>query len=87
MAFIKVENIVINTHYIAAVKLKSQTCSGENCTSILMATPKIPLLQVEESFPNAYHYEWLDFTGRTAEVLQDYFSSFNNVLDLMPQYQ
>lgn len=85
MAFIKVENIVINTNYIAAVKLESQTYSGERCVSILMATPKFPLFQLEETFPNPYHYEWLDFTGREANALRDYFSSFNNVIDLLPQ--
>ena len=87
MVFIKVENIVINTNYIAAVKLESQTCSGEKCVSILMATPKFPLLQVEATYPNVYNYEWLDFTGREAIVLQDYFSSFNNVIYLLPQHQ
>ena len=87
MVFIKVENIVININYIAAVKLESQTCSGERCVSILMATPKFPLLQVEATYPNVYNYEWLDFTGREAIVLQDYFSSFNNVIDLLPQHQ
>ncbi len=87
MAFIKVENIVINTNYIAAIKLESQTYSGERSISILMATPKFPLLQVEATFPEPYHYEWLDFTGRAAKVLRDYFSSFNNVIDLLPQHQ
>ena len=87
MGFIKVENIVININYIAAVKLESENCSGERCVSILMATPKFPLVQVEVSFPNPYYYEWIDFTGREAMVLRDYFSSFNNVIDLLPQYQ
>lgn len=83
MTFLKVENIVINTRYIAAVKLESQTCSGERSVSILLATPKFPLLQLEGTLPVPYHYEWLDFTGREAQVLQDYFSSFNNVIDLL----
>ena len=87
MAFIKVENIVLNTNYIAAVKLESQTCSGEKCVSILMATPKFPMLHMEAAFPNPYHYEWMDFTDQEAIVLQDYFSSFNNVIDLLPQHQ
>ncbi|MBV9386199.1 MAG: hypothetical protein JOZ78_07200 [Chroococcidiopsidaceae cyanobacterium CP_BM_ER_R8_30] len=85
MAFIKVENIVINTNYIAAVKLENLTVSGEESVSILLATPKFPLLQLESAFPSPYHYEWLDFTGSQANVLRDYFSSFNNVVDLMPQ--
>ncbi len=87
MAFIKVENIVINTNYIAAVKLDNETFSGEKSVSILLATPKFPLLQLEAAFPTPYHYEWLDFTGREAKVLRDYFSSFNNVIDLLPQQQ
>jgi len=87
MAFIKIENIVINTNYIAAVRLESQTCSGEKSVSILLATPKFPLLQLEATYPIPYHYEWLDFTGREAMALQDYFSSFNNVLDLLPQHK
>lgn len=86
MAFIKIQNIVINTNYIAAIKLESQTCSGEKCVSILLATPKVPLLH-EAAFPNFYNYEWLDFTCREAMALKDYFSSFNNVNDLLPQYQ
>ncbi|MBV8885835.1 MAG: hypothetical protein JO235_17820 [Chroococcidiopsidaceae cyanobacterium CP_BM_RX_35] len=85
MAFIKVENIVINTNYIAAVKLENRTVSGEESVSILLATPKFPLLQLESAFPSPYNYEWLDFTGSQANVLRDYFSSFNNVVDLMPQ--
>lgn len=92
MAFIKVENIVINTNYIAAVQLQcdtcpgetSDTCPGETSISILMAIPKFPLLELESVFPNPYSYEWLEFTGREARVLRDYFSSFNNVIDLLP---
>ena len=87
MAFIKVEKIVINTNYIAAVKLDNETLSGEKSVSILLATPKFPLLQSSVTSPTPYHYEWLDFTGREAKVIQDYFSSFNNVTDLLPQHQ
>ena len=85
MAFIKVGNIVINTNYIAAVQLESQTFSGEKGISVLLATPKFPLLQLAAAFPTPYHYEWLDFTGREAQVIQDYFISLNNVIDLLPQ--
>lgn len=85
MAFIKVENIVINTNYIAAIKLDNQTVSGESSVSILMATPKLPLFQIEGAFPNHHHYEWIDFIGREAKALKDYFTSFNNVIDLLPQ--
>lgn len=86
MAFIKIENTVINTNYIAAVKLESETCSGERCVSILLATSKVPLLH-EAALTNSYNYEWLDFTCREAMALKDYFSSFNNVNDLLPQHQ
>lgn len=86
MAFLKIENIVINTNYIAAVKLDDQTVSGESSVSILMATPKLPLFQIEGAFPNSYHYEWIDFIGWEAKALRDYFTSFNNVIDLLPQY-
>lgn len=86
MAFIKVENIVINTNYIAAIRMERQTCSGEKCVSILMATPSFAVLQIETALPNPYKYEWLDFTGREANALQDYFSSFNNVIDLLPHH-
>ncbi|WP_218596648.1 hypothetical protein [Chroogloeocystis siderophila] len=85
MAFIKIENVVINTNYIAAIKLDNQTISGESSVSLLMATPKLPLFQIEGAFPNHYHYEWIDFVGREAKALKDYFTSFNNVIDLLPQ--
>ena len=85
MTFIKVGNIVINTNYIAAVKLENQTFSGEKSVSILLATPKFPLFQLQP-VTTPYHYEWLDFTGREAQVIRDYFSSFNNVTQLLPQY-
>ncbi len=84
--FIKVGNIVINTNYIAAVKLDSETFSGEKSVSILLATPKFPLLQLS-AVPTPYHYEWLDFTGREAQVIRDYFTSFNQVVDLLPRHQ
>jgi len=68
---IKIENIVINTSYIAAVRLERPALEKE--AFILLATPKFPLLQLA-TYPIPYHYEWLDFTGREAMALQDYFS-------------
>ena len=86
MAFLKVGNIILNTNYIACVKLESQTFSGEKSISILIATPRFPLLAgVDTTSPELYHYEWLHFTGRQAWGLKDYFSSYNNVIDLLPQ--
>lgn len=87
MAFIKIRNVVLNTTYIAAVKLDCRIQSGEPGVSILLATPKFSLSQVlleETTTSGFYHYEWLDFTGKEARALQDYFSSFNNVVDLLP---
>lgn len=86
MAFIKVKNVVINTDYIAAVELEKQTCSGERCVSILIANSKSPMLQIELSLSNHYNYERFDFTGKEAKVIEDYFSSFNNVIDLLAQH-
>ena len=87
MTFIKIDNLVINTKYIAAIKLDSKAYSGESSVSILMATPKFPLVDIEAAaVPNPYHYEWIDFTGKNAKVLRDYFSSLNSVIDLMPQF-
>ncbi|MDJ0595138.1 MAG: hypothetical protein QNJ72_35025 [Pleurocapsa sp. MO_226.B13] len=86
MAFLKVGNIVLNTNYIACLKLESQTFNGERSISILLATPKFPLLAgADTTSPELYHYEWLHFTGRQAQGLRDYFSSYNNVIDLVPQ--
>lgn len=86
MTFIKLDNLVINTRYIAAIKLDSQAYSGESSVSILMATPKFPIVELEvAAVPNIYHYEWIEFTGKKAHVLRDYFSSLNNAIDLMPQ--
>jgi hypothetical protein len=87
MAFIKVGNVVINITYIAAVKLESRTLSGERSVSLLIAIPKFILFEQEAISQNPYHYEWLEFTGKEAHALRDYFSSFNNVIDLLPSYQ
>ncbi len=85
MAFIKVEDVVINTSYIAAVRLQGETRSGELGVSLLVAVPTSALLQQESPSPGLYHYEWLEFTGDSAKALQDFFSSFNNVIDLLPR--
>jgi hypothetical protein len=87
MAFIKVGTFVINTTYIAAVNLENQTISGEKSVSLLVALPKFIRFNSEKINQKLYEYEWLEFTGKEAQVLQDYFSSFNNVIDLLPNYQ
>ncbi|GAP94846.1 hypothetical protein [Leptolyngbya sp. NIES-2104] len=86
MAFIKLEDVVINTSYIAAIRLECRTRSGEPCVSLLIAIPPAALCPQESPTQGLYHYEWLRFTGDAARALQDYFSSFNNVIDLLPQY-
>ncbi len=87
MAFIKIQNFVINTSYIAAVKLDNQNGSAQTSVSILLVTPKFPLFQWESIDHNHHHYEWIEFTGQAAIALQDYFTSNNNVIDLLPQCQ
>lgn len=87
MAFIKIGNVIINTTYIAAVKLESTTLAGDKTVAVLVAIPKFLLFEQEAISQNPYHYEWLEFAGKEAQALQDYFSSFNNVIDLLPNYQ
>ncbi len=85
MTFIKVENVVINTNYIAAVRLEGQNRTGEESVSLLIAIPLLPLFPEEASPSSSYQYEWLEFSGSSALALQDYFSSYSNVHDLLPQ--
>ncbi|MDF5727043.1 MAG: hypothetical protein PUP92_03175 [Rhizonema sp. PD38] len=87
MAFIKIQNVVINSSYVAAVNLDNQTASGEKSVSVLIATPTFPLLQGETIPQNMCHNQWIEFTGQAAIALQDYFTSFNNVIDLLPPSQ
>lgn len=84
MAFIKLDDIVINTACIAAIELECQTHSGDKGVSILIAVPQFPFVHKSEVFHSLHRYEWLEFTGRKAEALRDYFSSLNNVIDLLP---
>jgi hypothetical protein len=85
MAFIKVDNTIINTAYIAAVRLEGQDAFGEETVSLLIAIPTSTLNHDKNTSTNFYQYEWIEFTGFSAVALKDYFSSFNNVIDLMPQ--
>ncbi|CEJ45521.1 hypothetical protein [Umezakia ovalisporum] len=87
MAFIKIQNVVINTSYVAAVRLDTQTSLGEKSVSVLVATPQFTLIQWDTIAQNLCDYEWIEFTGQAANVLRDYFTSFNNVIDLLPQHQ
>jgi hypothetical protein len=84
MAFIRLDEIVINTTYIVAVELDNETIEGESSVAVLIAAPKFPLIQKADIMPSLHHYEWLEFTGRKATALRDYFSNFNTVVDLCP---
>ncbi|KAF3886066.1 MULTISPECIES: hypothetical protein [Nostocales] len=90
MAFIKIQNVIINTNYVVAVKLNNQTSIGENSISVLISTPNFSLLSpetVSQDSQDSYQDEWIEFTGRAAIALQDYFTSFNNVIDLLSNYE
>jgi hypothetical protein len=87
MAFIKIQNVVINTNYVAVVKLDNENSLGEKSVSVLIATPQFPSSHRDSIAQNLYHHEWIEFTGQAAIALQDYFTSFNNTVDLLPQYQ
>jgi hypothetical protein len=84
MAFIKIDNIVVNTNYIAAIRLQDRVRSEEECVSLLIAIPTATLFQQDSISSNLYHYEWIEFTGAAARAIRDYFTSFNNVIDLLP---
>ncbi len=86
MAFIKLDGIVVNTNYIAAIRLQSPAHSEEESVSLLIAIPNAYLLQEDSISSNLSHYEWIEFTGSSAKALRDYFTSFNNVIDLLPLY-
>ena len=81
MTFIKIQNVVMNTSYVAAIKLNNQTILGEKSVSVPLATPQFPSLQWDTIAQNLYHYKWIEFTGQAVITLQDYFTSFNNVID------
>ncbi len=85
MAFIKIQNVVINTDYIAAVRFNNQNGSDKNSVSVLVATPKTGLFEWETVSSNNRPDRWMEFTGQAAKALEDYFSSFNNVIDLLPE--
>ena len=85
MAFIKIQNVVINTDYIAVVRFNNQTGSEKKSVSVLVATPKPTPFEWETVSSTNRQEEWMEFTGLAAKALEDYFSSFNNVIDLLPQ--
>jgi hypothetical protein len=84
MAFIKVENVVINTNYIAAVRLEGRNADGEEVVSLLITISASSLFHSEQQPTDCNYYEWFEFTGAAAIALRDYFTSYNNVIDLLP---
>ncbi len=87
MTLIKIQNVVINNRYVAVVKLDNQTVPGEKSISVPLANPQFLLFQWDTIAQNLYYYKWIEFTGQAAITLQNYFTSFNNVIDLLPQFQ
>ncbi len=85
MAFIRLDHLVINTAYIVAVEFDHETRDRESSVAILLAAPTFPLLQKKDVIQSLHRYEWLEFTGDKAATLKDYFSNFNNVIDLSLQ--
>lgn len=81
MTFIKIQNVVMNTSYVAAIKLNNQTVSGEKSVSVPLATPQFSSLKWDTIAQNLSHYKWIEFTGQAVITLQEYFTSFNNVID------
>jgi hypothetical protein len=87
MTLIEIQNVVINNSYIAVVRLDNQTGSGKKSVSVSLATLQFLFFQWNTIAQNLYYYKWIEFTGQAAITLQDYFTSFNNVIDLLPKYQ
>ncbi|MDZ8226339.1 MULTISPECIES: hypothetical protein [unclassified Nostoc] len=87
MTLIEIQNVVINNSYVAVVGLENQKVSGEKSVSVPLATPQLSSFQWDSIAQNLYYYKCIEFTGQAGITLQDYFTSFNNVINLLPQYQ
>ncbi|MCC5645419.1 hypothetical protein LC607_21210 [Nostoc sp. CHAB 5824] len=87
MTFIKIQNVVINNRYVAVVKLDNQAVPDDKRVSVPLANRQFLLFQWDTIAQNIYYYKWIEFTGQAAITLQNYFTSFNNVIDLLPQFQ
>ncbi|MEH2001886.1 MAG: hypothetical protein V7L00_24670 [Nostoc sp.] len=81
MTLIKIQNVVINISYVAVVSLDNQTVSDEKSVSLPLANPQFPSLHWDTIAANLYYYKCIEFTGQAVITLQDYFTSFNNVID------
>jgi hypothetical protein len=87
MAFLKLNEVIVNTSFVAAVRLEGCNRSGEARVALLIAIPTFPFSKQETPLSSSYQYEWLEFKGDEAKALEDYFSSYNNVIDLLPSQQ
>ena len=87
MTLIEIQNVVINNSYVAVVRLDNQKVSGDKSVSVPLATPQFSSFQWDTIAENLYYYKCIEFTGQAAITLPDYFTSFNNVIDLLPRYQ
>ncbi|MCC5629224.1 hypothetical protein LC613_14535 [Nostoc sphaeroides CHAB 2801] len=87
MTLIEIQNVVINNSYVAVVRLDNQKVSGEKSVSVPLATPHFSSFKCDTIAQNIYYYKRIGFTGQAGITLQDYFMSFNNVIDLLPQHQ
>ncbi|WP_375512299.1 hypothetical protein [uncultured Nostoc sp.] len=81
MTLIKIQNVVINNSYVAVVRLDNQAISGKKSVSVPLAAPQFLLFQWDTIAENLYYYKCIEFTGQAGITLQDYFTSFNNVID------
>lgn len=72
MALIEMQNLVMNASDVTAIKPDSRTSSKEKSVSVLIATSKVPLFELESVTPN-YHNKWIEFAGQPESPLQDYF--------------
>ncbi|BAU06025.1 hypothetical protein FIS3754_19360 [Fischerella sp. NIES-3754] len=52
MAFIKIDKIVVNTNYIAAIRLEGLNRSEEESVSLLIAIPSASLFQEDRISSN-----------------------------------
>ncbi|BBD66959.1 hypothetical protein NIES4072_57630 [Nostoc commune NIES-4072] len=87
MTLIEIQNVVINNSYVAVVRLENQKVSGEKSVSVPLATRQLSSFQWDSIAQNLYYYKCIEFTGQAGITLQDYFTSFNNVIDLLPQHK
>ncbi|WP_373525239.1 hypothetical protein [Nostoc sp.] len=72
MTSIKIQNIVINTSYVAVVMLDNQTVLGKKSIFVPLANPQFTLFKWDTIAQNLYYYKWIEFTGQAAITFPDY---------------